>query len=158
MRRALSLALATLALVLGWAGLAYTLFGPLYSTASSTAISVDSAGSVIGSTAVSTTIGSTSLFASGVEPVTVFFLSLMALGYLVVLAGAVLTWRGRPHGRTAMAIAVIPMTGLNFLSFGLVLTLPATLAALFATLAARSQSGVPQASNSAAPDSRGKRR
>jgi hypothetical protein len=142
-RRLLSPILATIALVFGWAGLAFTLFGPAYTTASSSAVSVDAGGSVIGPTTSSTVTGMTSLFASGVSPITVFFLSTMALLYLVVLGGAVLAYRGRHEGWILMVIAVVPLVVLNLISFGLALTMPATLFALFALVETRIAGGVP---------------
>lgn len=149
MKERLPLTLATLAILAGWAALAYTVFGPLYATASS---SVDSNG------VVSSSAGSSSLFAQGLAPITVFAISTMALGYLAVFVGAYLAHRGHRGGQTMMLIAIVPLIIFNMISFGLVLTFPATFLAVFAALLIRLSPRPAQANSVVAPVSSEKRR
>ena len=127
MKTSLPTVLAGLALLLGWLALAFTVFGPTYSTASTT---IDANGITTSST------GSASLLETGLNPIAALFLSLFAACYLAVFLGAVAVDRGRAGGRWAMMAACMPLLTLGAISMGLVLALPATLLAATATVLA----------------------
>lgn len=116
---------AGVALLSGWAALAFTVFGPTYGTMSST---LSSDGSL-----VQTSVGQASLLEVGVTPMTIFFLALFALCYLAIFVGALAHARERAWARSLMVAGLVPLLTIGVLSFGLALALPATILALFAT-------------------------
>jgi hypothetical protein len=125
--RRLALVLATLAALGGWALLAWTLFGPTYSAITE---SIDSTGHH------TITTSSPSLLDVGVSPVTVVVLAGVAIAFGLVALGALANARGYGWGRPLMVVSVVPVVGLNLISFGLVLLIPATVLAVVATVLA----------------------
>lgn len=125
MKSRLSLVLAGAALLAGWGALAFTVFGPTYSTTSST---LSSDGSL-----TQTSVGQATLLEVGLTPLTAFFLALFALCYLAVFIGALAHARERTHARALMVAGLAPLLTIGLISFGLALALPATALALFAT-------------------------
>ena len=121
--RAITLVLGAATVVVGWASLLFELFGPTYRTASSYITSTGATGS---------SEGNTSLVAVGVSPVTLFFLGLIALGFLFVFAGALLEYRG-DGGRGLMLVGLVPPVLLTSISFGLATLFPATVLGVVAT-------------------------
>lgn len=127
MRPQLALILATVAALGGWLLLAWTLFGPTYSARTE---SIDSTGHH------TITTSSPSLLEVGVSPVTVVVLAGVAIAYGLVALGALANARGHGWGRPLMGVSVLPVVGLNLISFGLVLLMPATVLAVVATIIA----------------------
>jgi hypothetical protein len=123
----LALVLATVATLGGWLLLAWTLFGPTYSARTE---SIDSTGHH------TITTSSPSLLQVGVSPVTVVVLAGVAIAYGLVALGALANARGHGWGRPLMVASVLPVVGLNLISFGLVLLIPATVLAVVATIVA----------------------
>lgn len=121
----LTVILAAGAAVIGWLLLAYTVFGPTYSTLS-TEISSD------GSTVTSS--GNSSILAMGISPLLAIILIGFAACYAGVLGGALLLARGAGRGRWLMLICLLPMIAVNSISFGLATLMPATLLAAAATV------------------------
>jgi hypothetical protein len=122
-----ALVLATVAALGGWLLLAWTVFGPTYSARTE---SIDSTGHH------SITTSSPSLLQVGVSPVTVVVLAVVAIAYGLVALGGLANARGHGWGRPLMVASVLPVVGLNLISFGLVLLIPATVLAVVATIVA----------------------
>jgi hypothetical protein len=134
----LAVLLATVAALGGWLLLAWTVFGPTYSARTE---SIDSTGHH------TITTSSPSLLDVGVSPVTLVVLAGVAIAYGLVALGAFANARGDGWGRPLMVVSVVPVVGLNLISFGLVLLIPATVLAVVATIIAfRSQPGDPRRS------------
>jgi hypothetical protein len=123
----LALVLATVAALGGRLLLEWTVFGPTYSAMGE---SVDAAGHH------TITISSPSLLQVGVSPFTLFVLAGVTVAYGLVALGARANARGRGCGRPLMVISLLPVVGLNLISFGLVLLMPATALAAVATIVA----------------------
>jgi hypothetical protein len=60
----------------------------------------------------------------------------VAIAYGLVALGALAKARGHGWGRPLMVVSVLPVVGLNLISFGLVLLIPATVLAVIATIVA----------------------
>lgn len=123
----LAFLVALTAMLAGWALLAYTVFGQTYAGFETR----------IGSDGTQTGREFTrSMFEMGLSPWTAAVLIGMGIAYLLVAIGAGLNARGFRWGRWVMLVAVLPVIGLNLISFGLVLLLPATVIAAVATVLA----------------------
>jgi hypothetical protein len=122
-----AIVLAAVALVLGWAAILFTLFGPTYSYVEAT----------LSESGVQTSqSGSRSLIEVGLNPLTLVVLVAIGIAYLLVLGGAIRSAQGRSSGRRMMAAAIAPVVAINAISMGLVLLAPATLTAVAATILA----------------------
>jgi hypothetical protein len=128
----LALILATVAALGGWLLLAWTVFGPTYSAMRE---SIDAAGHH------TITTSSPSLLQVGVSSFTLVVLAGVAIAYGLVALGALANARSRRWGRALMLISVVPVLGLNLISFGLVLVMPATALAVVATMVAITSRG-----------------
>ena len=115
----LEAACGLLAALVGLLGLVYALFGPTYSFANSSGQS-----------------GTANLVQVGIQPVTLIILGILVLGFIGVVAGAVVHSRTGGGGWRAVlwvSTAVLAvLTFLSLLSIG-VLLLPGTLFALLAS-------------------------
>jgi hypothetical protein len=109
--------LAALALIVGWVALAWTLVGPTYESEQIT----------IGVGPTSTISTTLSLLQVGVEPLAAAVILLEFVCFTLVLLGAVALTTGRAWGRRLMLLAVLPVTIIGAISFGLVGVLPAVL-------------------------------
>lgn len=123
----LAVLLAAIALLLGWAAILYTIFGPTYTYVEAT---------LSESGAQTSRTSARSLIEVGLNPLTLVILLAIGIAYLLVLVGAIRSAQGRSFEWRMMAAAILPVVAINAISMGLALLVPATLTAVVATVLA----------------------